>query len=488
MKNKNIIGLLLIIALILSFVSPALAEESVSISKIDSYENGLVMPSEQFNELYGKPNVDRSSVLNSKNMKAKIAINSIQLIGDSVSFNANICYKNTTKELSAKGSLFNSYKHNSGINSVVGKISDTNSNFKILLFEIFNDKAKNNVLVDSMNSQKPILKIYLKDNDDNVLLFEINIPNALQNVVISNNNKADTLNDAFWFVGEIQPYELKLIPSKEDQIGLDLIKESSTQSTLSSGQIKGDSNSVYPMGVGNFSDWVHSNTYYASFYIGDEYYQCYSLPYGSWKASDISSSDTTWTSSFKIAEHCSMNGITYRSLENPFKYSNIRMTNVVGNKSTIVRTYIDGRMVDPIRGLKTSGGNIAIKIGEKLWSTALPVAPSLSTILGWISDIEGIGTSKTVTLGSSNIKLNNSLCTAESVSIDNLLNLYQFTDINGSNTGHYITFQTVAQFNSATRTSVSTNGAMKVSWDVYYAGDPYDSQSKTLNFSYTAKP
>ncbi|WP_438350504.1 hypothetical protein ACP8HI_07585 [Paenibacillus sp. FA6] len=56
-----------------------------------------------------------------------------------------------------------------------------------------------------------------------------------------------------------------------------------------------------------------------------------------------------------------------------------------------------------------------MKIAEKAWSLALPATPSISDITGWINAIVDAGSSKTVILGSSNIKLNSSPTVVESM-------------------------------------------------------------------------
>lgn len=327
--------------------------------------------------------------------------------------------------------------------------------------EIYNDSEIDRVIVNDKFRGKPHLKIYLEDDNENILLFETRIPETLNNVKIFDGEKADVLKDGFWFVDIIEPYEVGEIPVDAEM--LKIVQENRAIEFL-------------PMAVGSFSDWTHSKTYSASFYVGSDYIQAYSLPYGSWKALNVTN-QSTWTNSFKIAEHVKVNGKTNRNLDNPFKYKNVKLTTAVGAKSTITRAVLDGKATKI-----SSKGALSVLVAEKLWSSALPSAPSLTQIRGWVNAL-GKGTSKTVTLGKSNVKLNASPTVVERTTTGSKVELYK----NTSSSGHQLIFQTDVQYESKTGTSANAQGVMNIQWDVHYNGVMHNSSSKEITFKYTVK-
>lgn len=456
----------LIITIILTLFSNSVYAEENKNETLDNTDSkyqsntGIFMPVNVFNELYGQP--DSTKILpRNKVKKAKIDLREIVVEGNRINFSTSIYYGNQRNELNASGKLFKSYKQQDGINSIVGEIKDKNNNFEILLFEIYNDNKGDRVITNEKFEKKPHLKIYLKDDKENILLFETEIPDLLTNVKIFNDEKANVSNDGFWFINVIEPYEIGEIPTDAEM--LKMVEENRTSET-------------FPMAVGSFSDWAHSTTYSASFYVGSDHVQAYSLPYGSWKALNVTN-QSTWTNSFKIAEHVKVNGKTVRSLDNPFKYRNVRLATAVGAKSTIIRAVLDGS-VDG----RNTGGSLPILISEKLWAASLPSAPSLTQIRSWISAL-GSGTSKTITLGKSNVKLNSSPTVVEQTSSGTSRQLFK----NTGSSGHQMILQTDVQYDSSTGTSATANGIMDIRWSVYYNGSLHNSNRKEVSFGYNVK-
>lgn len=457
--------ILLVCALFLLCI-PVQAAQDKNVETLNA--SGIALPISIFNELYGKPYSlpDSISVLEEN---ATINLKSITLKNDTISFTALINYNDQAKELAARGRLYKSYKQRqNSINSIVGDLQDNNNNFEILLFEIYQDKAKDKMIVNPKLKESPHLKIYLKDQEDNILLFEFDLPKKLKNIVINHDDRIHTTKDFFWFINVIEPYELKKIPTDENikqKLGITESNEFSTQA------------------VGLFSDWTHSETYYASFYGGFDYYQCYSTPYGSWKAMHVKP-ESTWTVSFKIGEYTLVNGQLTRDVGNAFIYKNVKIATGVGAKSTIIRAYVDGRLAN-----KSYGHSLYMKIFEKAWSLLLPKAPSISTIRSWINEVIDAGTKKEITLGTENIKLKSDPTVVEGAnSLDH--EMFRNTVYNGATTGHYMTLQTVVQYEDTENDgkSATANGMMKIKWDVYYGLEKYDADYKEITFTYTSSP
>ncbi|GAB2673546.1 hypothetical protein ACFQWB_09545 [Paenibacillus thermoaerophilus] len=456
--------MLLITAFFMLFCFPAYAAPNQDDESLEG--TGIALPIASFNELYGKPGSSADAV-SRLDKNASIRLYDIQIQDAEVQFKADIQYGNESKTLAASGELFKSYKQQSSINSVVGDLSDSGGQFDVLLFEIYNDKAADKTIADNRLRNAPHLKLYIKDRADQLLLFELALPDSLKNVVVTHDKKIDTMKDFFWFARVIAPYEQKELPTDEPlkrMLG-----------------VRNPSDGFGTTAVGYFSDWVHSTTYYASFYIGNDLVQAYSLPYGSWKALDVTN-ESTWTNSFKIAERVSVNGTTDRRLDNPFRYQNVKLATAVGAKSTIVHAMIDGRLSSG-----STGSKLGMKIFEKLHTRLLPAAPSISEIRSWINAIIDTGTDKDVVLGTSNIKLNSDPTVVEGANSKNH-QLFRYTDINGTNTGHHLILQTTVQYESDTKTSATANGVMTAKWDVYYNGLLHDSSSNEVTFTYYVAP
>ncbi len=436
--------------------SPIYAQNEENINQVESQRTGIVLPVDKFNDLYGQVDSNEIIVPDDNNMKATISIINTASQENNVSFKANVNYNDKIKEINATGELFNGYKKQFGNNSIVGEVSDANGNFDVLLFEIYNDTKSTKAITDPALKTRPHIKLYLKDHENNVLLFEEDIPEAFQNINITNADQANSINDLFWFASVIKPIEQKEIPVSSEM--MNIIQ-----------QERGDV--ISPAAVGDYSDWVHTTTYYTSYVAGGDTIKNYSLPYGSWKASHVTSS-SNWINSFKIAEHVQVNGKKVAA-RNLFEYRNVTLSTAVGDKSSIDMSVVDGNMVG-----KGSSGSLAMLVAEKAWKTAIPAAPSLSTIKSWITAANSAFTSKNISLGSSNIRLSNSPATVTSVSSQNHT-LY-------SNT-HYLQLNTNVQYNSDSGSSASTSGVMRIDWKVYLNNVLHDSKTKDVTFNYTVR-
>lgn len=459
---KKLISTLLSVVLISTLSIPVFAQETVSTSsdigikqELNNHYSGLFMPSSKFNELYGQKNSPKNLTI-SKDTKANITVQDVQLNKDQVTFIADIEYNNETKKLAANGTLFNGYKQQEGKNSVVGELTDEASDFKVLLFEIYNDTQPTQAITNVELETTPHLKVYLTDNNNNIVLFEIEIPKTLQGIKIENDLQPPSTNDLFWFVDVIEPTEVVELPNNE--ITLEIIKKETVKNQ--------------PLSVGGYTDWYHPMTYSTSYSVSGDTITNYSRPYGTWKSTHVRSSAGIWINSFKIAEYVTINGRTV-SAQNLFSYKNVRLTTGVGAYSSIERAFIDGTMVG-----KGTGNSLTMKVFNKLWSTLTPL-PSLNDIKGWINAISDMS-NKTVTLGSTNIKLSDKATAGVSVDSSNY-------SLNSNN--HYLILQSDVQYNSkiSDSGSGSANGVMKVSWDVFLNNSKYSNSDRIIQFTYNAR-
>lgn len=234
---KKIISTLLSVVLLPTIAIPVFAQNPMSSTPMLSptqdsanHYSGLFMPANKFNELYGQKDSPRNLSI-SKDTEAIITVQNVSLNNEQVTFTANIEYNNKQKKLNTSGTLFNSYKQHDGMNSVVGVLTDEGSEFEVLLFEIYNDTQATRAITSAALETTPHLKVYLTDRSNNVLLFEIEIPQELQNVKkINNDLQPPTTNDLMWFVSVIEPTEVKEIPN--DEVTLEMIKRSAFKESV----------------------------------------------------------------------------------------------------------------------------------------------------------------------------------------------------------------------------------------------------------------
>ncbi|HEY2491709.1 MAG TPA: hypothetical protein VGI33_02075 [Paenibacillus sp.] len=457
---KRLTYSLLVIVMLFTFSIPAYASSENN----TEINNGVAMSIEQFDQLYGQSDSKVDAISNSEK-NASISLSEILIKDDTLSFKAIVDYDSQQKEVIASGKLYNSTKKTMGINSVVADLEDENNNFNIHLFEVFygNQKARNlslnSAIVDSSFLESPHVNFYMTDSNNNVLLFEIAIPDELSNITVNNDEVTAAFKDYAWFINVLPKNEIQEIeatPEAIQEAGLD---------------------SVSPFAINNDSDWTDTILFYEE-KIGGVLYKWRSLPMGTWYAQSVSN-DTTWTNAFKVAESATADGVALTNMTNIYSYEDVNLVTTVGGKTKISRAYIAG----VLQG-KASGQSLAALIGAKLYSTALPGAPSLSDIKSWATAAKTAMVGKTVTLGSSNLIVNNAAAVSQAASSKNTA-IYKNTTSSG---GHSLTLQTVAQYNSSTATSVNTTGIMDITWKTKLGSSSHNTGSKHIEFSYTSSP
>ena len=131
-----------------------------------------------------------------------------------VSFSASIDRGGVTFD--ASGVLYNSYKQDDDINSVVGCIESTNEDITVLHFEVYNSNTTDIFYARNDYKNRPHLKLYFC-LDDKLYLFETEIPDNLKAIVLerTKENQCDNMiYDGFWFANIVQA-DVEVIPSGE---------------------------------------------------------------------------------------------------------------------------------------------------------------------------------------------------------------------------------------------------------------------------------
>ncbi|QNU66511.1 hypothetical protein EHE19_016875 [Ruminiclostridium herbifermentans] len=480
MKKISMLVMIAILASTLLATSsiPALAED-VEFSTVQDNsdisqtitEKGIALSVEDFNKAMTGPESERQPKESCSSYKTvDLQIKNLNLNGSTISFDANAKYSGEKSDISASGSLYAGFKAQNGMNSIVGNLEDLTGNFKILLFEIFNDSSKDNLLVKNEINEKPHLKMYLLDSNKDILFFEIELPKVLEQLNANAFSEGDSKNDLYWFTELAKPTEIKNISTDKEimqKLGIPTTKKRA---------------------LGGYSTWANPTTYYKAFYVGNDYTQCYSLPYLEYKHVNVASQDSTWTAAFKVAEHTQVGNYTYYG-NNVFSYRNLQINFGCGDKSTFVRTFQEGRMYDYtsyIKGIKSLYDTITASLGKKVVST-LPYGSTLNTILGYFNTLTS--QSGEVTLGGGAVSLSD----RKTVAVGQKLAKYEFeecTDHGGQIlNGDYYIYQALLQYESTSGTSVSTVGALQLKFDVYDKSVPSTtSVSQNFQLNYTAIP
>lgn len=468
---KRILSICLIFSMILTMNRVAYASNSKVLEKTIKID-GITITEQDFKDTFsGKP-ISRKDISSVKSISsAKIALSDIALDDNNVSFVANLNVGNQKVTLQVNGNLYASYKTQNGINSaIIDTTPSTISGYQFLLIELFNDSSDDNLLLTSRNdkkniSNKPHMKLYMKDGEGKLYLFESEIPAVFANLEAINYPIADKDKDALWSK-DLVKHEMTELPTDTDML-------------LKMGLLKNTTKAL-----NSWTLWNNPTTYYYAFYLGSDFVQCYSLPYVEYRHTNVSSGDSTWAASFKVAEHTTIGGITYYG-NNVFEYRNLKIAFACGDKSTFIRTYQAGRVYDN-SGLviKDVGKSIAVSLLNKA-VTSLPYGSTFQSVLGYINTMSSA--SGNVTLGSTGVTLSNRKTTAVGEKLTKY-SVSKCTNYNGStNNGHYFTYQAVLQY-EATPGNTSTVGALLVSFDRFSNSDSTTiSISKSFQLNYTAQ-
>ncbi|RJE87715.1 hypothetical protein D3P07_15530 [Paenibacillus sp. 1011MAR3C5] len=450
------------------------AADFQSDSKSSITLNGINLSVDDFNKTLTGPPSNRTSLSSARSLNdVSMKLSNVSIIKNEISFEATVLNNGKETGMNAGGTLHAGYKSQRGANSVVGDIKDTTKNFEILLFEIFNDDQKDNLLVASTSEAKAAvtsganLKIYLLDSNKELYIFEDTLPKVFSHLDAGDFTKGDSRKDMYWFLD---------IANTGEKLELQSDQQLLSQMGISDAQI---------MGLDQYTMWTNPTTFYHSIYIGGEHYQSYSLPYVEYKYVNVKSQDSRWIASFKVAEHQRVGNYTYYG-NNVFVYRNLQISFASGNRSVFVKTEQQGRMYkySGLTGIKKVGDQITAQLLKKALSS-LPGASTYTTVLGYINTMSS--STGTVTLGSAGVSLQNS----DTFAVGEKLSDYQFeesTNHSGANNnGDYFTYHAILNYIQNSNGSQNQIGALKVSFDMFnwdnYSSTPI---SKDFQLNYTS--
>lgn len=396
-----------------------------------------------------------------------------------VSVNANLTINGSLVVLPISGSLGAGYKTQAGINSAVVQVYEPVNGYEILLFEIFNDTADDNLLlyyagVGNDYNRLPHIKLYIKSASDTIYLFEAPLPDEFDEILASDYEAADKRKDALWALPFVNVTSNQIASDIESA---DIIEEE-----------------VQPYGLGYFETISPGVSYTSSYYLGLSYYEHLSTPKLRYKHTNVNGNDSTWTYSFIITEYTRITDIdtgvkeTYYGT-NPVEYGNLKVAMGCGKNTTFIRSFQEGKMYSRNWLNNITVADIGDDITVFLLSKALSSYPSVMTAANVINNIlSALPEEETVNLGSNTTKL----YAQKTVAIGQLLEDYYLsacTSPSSSNIGgDYFTLQGILQCEGAEST-ISTVGAFTVSCTVWNAADDSETTfERTTNLTYSVSP
>lgn len=458
---KAIIGVIISLCILITTGTSAFAVNGSEGVEIQT--SGVTMSAEDFKNVFsGNPN-DRIDIANARSIAiSSISIKNISIQDDEIKCIVNLIVGNKEEKIPVEGKLRSSYKSDKGKNSIIIEVDSMINGYNFLLFELYNDYGDNNLLVSTEKTLgNPHVKVYMQDEFENIYLFETTMPEEFSTLDATKYPRANKEKDAFWAINLVEGEEKELLTNNDilEELGVD----------------------IKAKGLNSWTTWVNPTTYYYSFYVGSDYTQCWSLPYVEYKHVNVRSQDSTWTASFKIAEHMAVAGNKYYG-NNVFNYKNLQIAFACGDKTTFVRTLQEGRVN---RGNTNPGSKITVLLLNKAVGK-LPYGTTLQTALECIKTITS--TSGHVILGNMGVNLSNRKTVAVGEKLNNYT-LEKCTDYNGSiNNGDYFTYQGVLQYEAASG-NTNTLGVLYVSFDKFFTGD-YSLTNITKNFqlNYSSQP
>lgn len=441
--------------------------------------DGISVSSENFADVFsGNPNA-RTVIQEDALSDSELLLTDIVVNNENVSINANLTINDSLVVLPISGSLGAGYKTQTGINSAVVQVYEPVNGYEILLFEIFNDTADDNLLLDyagvgSNYSGVPHIKLYIKNASGTIFLFESSLPDEFDEIVATDYDTADKRKDALWALPFVNVTSNQIASDIEST---DIIEEE-----------------VQPYGLGYFETISPGVSYTSSYYLGLSYYEHLSTPKLRYKHTNVNSNDSTWTYSFMITEYTRITNTDTGTSEtyygtNPVEYSNLKVDMGCGRNTTFIRSYQEGKMYSRNWFNGMSVKDIGDDITIFLLSKALSSYPSVMTTANVINNImTALPEEMTVCLGSNTTKL----YAERTVTVCESLEDYYFSactsPVSSDVGGDYFTLQGVVQSEGANSTE-STVGVFSVSCNVWNeATESEVTFERTTNLSYSVSP
>lgn len=362
-----------------------------------------------------------------------------------ISFDAEITANGEVTAMSAEGTLYNSYKKDHGINSIVGDLQDTTGQYEILRFEIYNDNdlSKLYAVNTPETATTPVLLLYLLA-DNELYLFETAIPSEMSAITLPNTPDCKTNEgaiDGFWFENIVAP-------------------------------VVGEE-SIPPFMTLDDTDTIVKPAISASWTISGVVYRYYAKPYIYYRFANVDDATTTWQATFGIDDAYSyVDGV--KSTLTGLRITNIDLSFVTGKHTLALRGYSEFDLHDSFGTIAPSSisGYIGIAAGAT-GSIGAEVASAILTDL-----LEAGYSSKKITSGEWKL-----LATGNANTQGRDFRYFVPDRYFMQHTDNFLTYQldvAASNFGLSSATSGNREGELEISFD-YYTGDGTTKYSKTYS-------
>ena len=177
----------------------AFAENGKAVSVQNITISGESMSIVDYKDIYGRQIEDRKSKQEVNTYQnAVIKINEISISEENIIFD----YEIGNYQETLIGNLYNSSRNMDNLVAVFKNEKD----FEILYFEITQGTELINLLYNTDLNGKPHIKIYMKDKDDIMYLFETELPEQFKDIMIDNEDTCDIYNDYLWYINFAETY------------------------------------------------------------------------------------------------------------------------------------------------------------------------------------------------------------------------------------------------------------------------------------------
>lgn len=440
----------LVFVLSMALLLPMVATETFAVSDLTASKNSSMSIAEFTNTYVGDTiSTESSSSVDAKDVGTapNIIYRNISYddITHEISFDVEIGENDRVTELHAEGPLYNSYKKEHGINSIVGDLMDTTDQYDILRFEIYNDNDLSRLY--AINTPKtaatPTLLMYLLA-DGKLYFFETAIPDEMKAITLPNTADCQTTEgaiDGFWFENIVDP----------------IVNEESAEPITP----LDDTNTIIKPVIS--ANWT----------IAGVVYRYYAIPYIYYRFANVDDGTTTWVARFGIDDaYCYVDG-TKNSLTG-LRITNVDLSFVTGPYTLMLRGCSEFDLIDSYGTVSPS--SLSGYIGIAAGATGSIGAQVAATVL---SDLLSAGySSKQITSGQWTLLTNGGKNSEGRGFRYYVPNRYfmQHTD-------NYLEYQldvAASNFGLSSATSGDRTGKLEISFD-FYTGDGSNKYSKTYD-------
>ncbi len=444
----------------------AAAENDTGITCREIALQGISMEAEEFQQAY-VPELN-TEVLGKFALEEELYLKEVVCENGRISMKAQLA--NTEGQIvdfDITGELYSGFKKEAyNLPSVVVDVEDSQNKVDVLYFEIMNATNDKILYVDQNLKEVPNMKIYLT-YDGKLYLFEKELPLELRGITNTGLEQIrDTLKDSIWFA-PLAPAETAEISAEDFYSPEELLEMQALGSTTS---------------------WSGGTVYQYRFVANGITYLHNSMPFGTYRATNATSGDSTWTANFYVNESVLADGRKITA-DNLIRYKNVEIGIICGKDTEILRGILDGRLYNKNDGSSALNKSFDLFTSQiPWWSTGQQIASILAALADSGRDMKlGSGLAVNAPSGTTAVA-------ARSLNYILFRNAYESgyaNNVHETSNSHSMKFQAIVTSNMQSGASTTnTTGCIQFKWDAYNnatLNSIATNVKKTFTFSYTAR-